>query len=262
MAQAHSGGGHEPALAEALVEALGELGTGPEPPMPDLVSGAIVQGTRIRRRRRIGVALSSAAMAAVVAVGGYAVLAPTPQSRRPLPAAEPSVWYPSPALLRSILPATAGTLSTSQPQRPEPYFQLTGEEGVVTDLYVSIARSTTGPPLPSSGSGVCRDSSGHALTTPWGGTPIECSPMRTGAGDSLLQYYVAKKSLPGPVGPTGSPYAWGVIYVTESGWTVQVIASTHDWTGQSLKGTTPTPRLLIKLATDSRLFDSVKESAG
>lgn len=258
MAQEHSGDGHE----LALTDALGELGTGPEPPMPDLVPGAIVQGTRIRRRRRIGVALSSAAMAAVVAVGGYTVLAPTPQSRRPLPAAEPSVWYPSAALLRSILPATAGTLSTSQPRRPEPYFQLTGKEGIVSDLYVSIARSTTGPPLPSSGSEACRDRSGHTLTTPWGGTPTECSPMRTGAGDSLLQYYVAKKSLPAPVGPTGSPDAWGLIYMTAGGWTVQVIASTHDWTGQSLKGTTPTPRMLIHLAADSRLFDAVEEPGG
>lgn len=257
MAREHSGDGNDLALAEAL----GELATGPEPPMPDLVSGAIVQGTRIRRRRRIGVALSSAAVAAAVAVGGYTVLAPTPQSRRPLPAAEPSVWYPSQALVRSILPASAGTVGTSQPRRPDPYFQLTGTQGVVSDLYVSIARSTTGPPL-SSGSGRCLDDLGRALTTPWGGTLTDCRPQRTSAGDSLLTYCVDKKSLPAFVGATRVPCAWGVLYMTASGWTVHVIASTHDWSGENLKGTTPTPRLLAKLATDSRLFDAVEESGG
>ncbi|MDV9171016.1 hypothetical protein R6V09_12830, partial [Streptomyces sp. W16] len=37
-----------------LMEAFGELGSGPEPPMPDLVPGAVVRGTRMRRRRRAG----------------------------------------------------------------------------------------------------------------------------------------------------------------------------------------------------------------
>lgn len=266
MTREHSGDGNDLALTESLAEALGELATGPEPPMPDLVSGAVVQGTRIRRRRRIGVALSSAAVAAAVAVGGYTVLTPTPQSRGPLPAAEPSVWYPSQALLRSILPASAGTVGTSQPRQPQPqpqpHFQLTGRKGVVSDLYVSVGRSTTGPPLPTPGSGKCVTALGHALMTPWGGTLTECRPRGASAGNSLLEYCVDKKSLPAFVGATRDPCARGVIYVTASGWTVHVLASTHDWSGEDLKGTTPTGLLLAELATDPRLFDAVEEPGG
>lgn len=55
MAREQSGGGHEVALTDALAEALGDLDTGPEPTMPDLVTGALTRGARIRRRYRVRV---------------------------------------------------------------------------------------------------------------------------------------------------------------------------------------------------------------
>lgn len=243
-----------------LAEALGELDTGPEPPMPDLVPGAITQGTRIRRRRRIGVALSTTAMAAVVAVGGYGVLAPAPQSSRTLPAAKTPVWYPSPTLLRSMLPP--GKVGMFSQKRPGPYFRLTDVNGLVTDLYVAITRSPTGSSLLPSGHVKCRDGFGRELATPWGGQLSKCSIIQTGSGDSLLQYSTAKKSLPPQMRGNGGWAAWGISYLTSDGWKVQVIASPLDKGRENMDGKVPNRAALINLATDHRLLDAVTETAG
>ncbi|MGW0083230.1 hypothetical protein [Streptomyces sp. NPDC003393] len=243
-----------------LAEALGELDTGPEPPMPDLVPGAITQGTRIRRRRRIGVALSTTAMAAVVAVGGYGVLAPAPQSSRTLPAAKTPVRYPSLTLLRSMLPP--GKVGMFSQKRPGPYFRLTDVNGLVTDLYVAITQSPTGSSLLPSGPVACRDGFGRRLATPWGGQLVKCSIIPTGSGDSLLQYYTAKESLPPQMRGNGGSHAWGISYLTSDGWKVQVIASPLDKGRENMDGTVPNRAALINLATDHRLLDAVTETAG
>lgn len=259
MAGKHGGGEDGFALAEAL----GGLDAGPEPPMPDLVPGAIVQGTRIRRRRRIGAALGSAAMAAVVAVGAYGVLAPTTETRRSLPAVEPSVWYPSLKLLRSIVPASTGTVDAAQPQhsrRPATYFRLTDPRtGLVSDLYVSVARSATGTSLLPPGPAGCRDGHGPELTTPWGGRPFKCSVTRTKSGDRVLAYFVDESSLPARTDDGGS-YAFGITYVTTGGWAVQVIMASPDESGNGHAVTASDWSLLTDLATDSRIFDVVEET--
>jgi hypothetical protein len=245
-----------------LAEALGELDTGPEPPMPDLVPGAITQGTRIRRRRRIGVALSTTAMAAVVAVGGYGVLAPAPQSSRTLPAAKTPVRYPSLTLLRSMLPPGKDGMSHASQKRSGPYFQLTDPNGLVTDLYVAITRSPTGSSLLPSGPVACRDGFGRELATPWGGRLFKCSIIQTGSGDSLLQYFTAKKSLPPQMRGNGGSTAWGISYLTSGGWKVQVIASPLDKGRENMDGKVPNRAALIDLATDHRLLDAVTETGG
>ncbi|MEU5700469.1 hypothetical protein [Streptomyces aurantiacus] len=266
MAGRHGGGEDGFALAEALGEALGGPDAGPEPPMPDLVPGAIVQGTRIRRRRRIRAALGSAAMAAVVAVGAYGaygVFAPTPETRRSLPAVEPTVWYPSLQLLRSIVPASTGTVDAAQPQhsrRPATYFRLTDpKSGLVSDLYVSVARSATGTSLLPPGPSGCRDGHGPQLTTPWGGHPVKCFVSRTKSGDRVLGYYVDETSLPARVDP-GDSYAFGITYVTTGGWAVQVIMDAPAENGQNHVATTSDWSVLTDLATDPRIFDAVEET--
>lgn len=264
MAGKHDGGEDGFALGEALSEALGGLDAVPEPPMPDLVSGAIVQGTRIRRRRRIGAALSSAAMAAVVAVGAYGVLAPTPETRRSLPAVEPTVWYPSLKLLRSIVPASAGTVEAAQlhhSRRPATYFRLTDpKSGLVSDLYVSVARSATGASLLPPGPSGCRDGHGPELTTPWGGRPFKCSVRRTKSGDRVLAYFVNQSSLPAPTDGQGGSSAFGITYVTTGGWAVQAIMGPHDESGTGHVATASDWSVLTELATDPRIFDGVEES--
>ncbi|MFI6945037.1 hypothetical protein [Streptomyces sp. NPDC050422] len=267
MAGKHGGGEDGFALAEALSEALGGLDAAPEPPMPDLVSGAIVQGTRIRRRRRIGAALGSAAMAAVVAVvavGAYGVLAPTPETRRSLPAVEPTVWYPSLKLLRSIVPASAGTVEAAQPhhsRRPATYFRLTAPKtGLVSDLYVSVARSATGTSLLPPGPAGCRDGHGPQLTTSWGGRPFKCSVTRTKSGDRVLAYFVDQSSLPARTDDQDGSSAFGITYVTTGGWAVQVIMGPHDEGGTGHVATASDWSVLTDLATDPRIFDVFEET--
>ncbi|MFI6895760.1 hypothetical protein ACIBM4_16775 [Streptomyces sp. NPDC050256] len=264
MAGNHDGGEDGFALGEALSEALGGRDAVPEPPMPDLVSGAIVQGTRIRRRRRIGAALSSAAVAAVVAVGAYGVLAPTPETRRSLPAVEPTVWYPSLKLLRSIVPASAGTVEAAQPhhsRRPATYFRLTDPKtGLVSDLYVSVARSTTGTSLLPPGPAGCRDGHGPQLNTSWGGHPFKCSVTRTKSGDRVLAYFAAKSSLPARTNDQDSSFAFGITYVTTGGWAVQALMSPHDESGTGHVATTSDWSVLTGLATAPRIFDVLGET--
>ncbi|MEU1345525.1 hypothetical protein [Streptomyces sp. NPDC005795] len=266
MAGKHGGSEDGFALAEALGEALGGLDAVPEPPMPDLVPGAIVQGTRIRRRRRIGAALGSAAMAAVVAVGAYGVLAPAPETRRSLPAVEPTAWYPSLKLLRSIVPASAGTVEAAQThhsRRPAPYFRLTDPKtGVVSDLYVSVARSATGTSLLPPGPAGCRDGYGPELTTPWGGRPFKCSVTRTKSGDRVLAYYLDQSSLPAHTDDRSGSSAFGVTYVTTGGWAVQVIMGPHDGSGTGHAAMTWDWSVLTDLATNPRIFDVLEATAG
>ncbi|WP_405972852.1 hypothetical protein OG496_27955 [Streptomyces sp. NBC_00988] len=243
------------AYESALADALGGLGSGVEPPMPDLVPGAVVRGARIRRRRRVGATVSAAVMAGVVALGGHALLAPRPESTPRLPAGQPSVWSPSLELVRSILSAGNGagtTVSAEQPRqplRPGRYFRMTAADGSVNDLYVSVSRTATDPSY-AHPTRACLDSNGRVLASPWNGLITRCSLTERGSG-SLLFYYVADRSL-----------ATGVTYLTPGGWTVQVIAGTLDETATGRSGSGPRTGPLTQLATDPRIFDAVKGSGG
>lgn len=263
MAGRHGGGEDGFALAEALGEALGGLDAVPEPPMPDLVSGAIVQGTRIRRRRRIGAALGSAAMAAVVSLGAYGVLAPTPETRRSLPAVAPTVWHPSLSLLRSIIPASTGTVDAAQPQhsrRPATYFRLTDPRtGLVSDLYVSVARSATGASLLPAR---CRDGLGPEFTSPGGGRSFKCSVRSTQSGDRVLAYFADVRFLPARTDEQGGSYTFGITYVTTGGWEVQALMGPHGESGKGHVVTASDWSVLTDLATDPRIFEAVEETDG
>lgn len=251
----------------ALVDALGELRPGAEPPMPDLVPGATTRGTRIRRRRRVGVALSTVAAVAAVTVGGYAVLPSVVAERPPSPpAAEPSLWYPSLGLLRSVVPAEAGTVEPADPKRPngeQRYFRWLDPSGRPSYLYVSVTRSATGrSPLPP-GSVGCRDGHGRVLTTPWGGRLTKCAVVPTKEGGKLLEYHVLQRELPEPRSAGDGDYAMGYAYVSSGGWTVQAMASEA---GDNRRGgaeyADSVRQTLYLLATDPRLLDAVTETTG
>ncbi|WP_405992283.1 hypothetical protein [Streptomyces sp. NBC_00986] len=236
----------------ALADALGGLGSGAEPPMPDLVPGAVARGVRIRRRRRVGALVSAAVVAGVVAIGGHALLTPRPESAPTLPAGQPSVWSPSLELVRSILSAGKGTGTTvsaeqpRQPLRPGRYFRMTTADGGVNDLYVSVGRTATDPSY-AHPTRACLDSNGRVLASPWNGLITRCSLTEHGSG-SLLFYYVADRTL-----------AVGVTYLTAGGWTVQVIAGSLDEAAVGRSGgSTPRTGPLTQLATDPRIFDAVK----
>jgi hypothetical protein len=252
------------AYESELTEALGELGSGAEPPMPDLVPGAVVRGTRMRRRRRAGATLAAAVTAGVLAVGGHALLMPRPGSTPTLPAGQSSVWYPSLELLRSILPATKGTIITAeqprQPLRPGRYFRMATADGEVNDLYVSVGRTATDPSY-AHPVRACADRNGRVLGSPWNGLISRCTLTGHGTG-SLLNYYVA-----GAVQPTSDPerrssWATGVTYLTPGGWTVTVIAGPLDEAATGRNGGSPRTGPLVQLATDPRVFDAVRESGG
>lgn len=66
-----------------------------------------------------------------------------------------------------------------------------------------------------------------------------------------MYFFVADRSM-----------ATGVTYLTPGGWTVQVIAGTLDEAATGRSGSGPRTGPLIQLATDSRIFDAVKESGG
>jgi len=261
-----SGDGSEDAYEFALVDALGRLSPDAEPPMPDLVPGATVRGRRIRRRRRIGVALSAVAAVAAVFVGGSAVI-PSPVERTPAPpAAEPTVWYPSLGLLRSVVTAKSGTVEPADPKRPDGdqrYFRWVDASGRPSYLYVSVERSTTGQSLLPSGDVGCRDGVGRALTTPWGGRLTKCHVVPRKEGDNLLEYYVSQQELPEPKSDASDDYAMGVAYVTSGGWTVQAMASESGENRRRGQEYSDSVRqTLYRLATDPRLFDAVKETGG
>lgn len=249
-----------------LVEAFGELGSGPEPPMPDLVPGAVVRGTRLRRRRRVGATVSAAVMAGVLAVGGHALLAPRPQTAPTLPAAEPTVWYPSLELLRSILPARYGAELAAgnprQPLRPGRYFRVTTADGNTADLYVGVSRTAVDPSY-AYPTQACLNSTGRVLASPWNGLIYKCSLTRRGSG-SVLLYYVSDMGLPEPSDSrSGNSWATGVSYLTSGGWTVQVIAGSLDEAaGSGRRGRPWTDTPLLQVATDPRIFDAVKETGG
>lgn len=243
------------AYEAALADALGGLGSGVEPPMPDLVPGAVARGARIRRRRRVGATLSATVMAGVIVLGGHALLSPRPEPAPTLPAGQPSVWSPSLELVRSILSAGNGTGTTisaeqpRQPLRPGRYFRMTTADGSVNDLYVSVSRTATDPSY-ARPTRACLDSNGRVLASPWNGLITRCSLTERGSG-SLLIYYVADRYL-----------ATGVTYLTPGGWTVQVIAGTLDEAATGRSGSGPRTGPLTQLATDPRIFDAVKGSGG
>ncbi|MBK3577089.1 hypothetical protein JHN63_25460 [Streptomyces sp. MBT65] len=253
----------------ALAGALEGLGSGAEPPMPDLVPGAVVRGTRMRRRRRAGAALSAAVMAGVLAVGGHALLAPRPERTPTLPAGQSTVWYPSLELLRSILPAGGSTRieaeNPRQPLRPGRYFKLTSADGSVNDLYVGVSRTAVDPSYVHL-TQACLDLGGRVLGSPWNGLITRCTLIRHGSG-SLLNYFVtgAPESAPRTTGP-GSIWSTGLSYLTPGGWTVTVIAGSLDAapTDSVSARNSGSPRTgpLLQLATDPRIFDAVKETGG
>jgi hypothetical protein len=267
----------------ALVEALRGLDGGVEPPMPDLVPAARVRGARIRRRHRIGVVLVASVMAVVVAVGGHAMLTSAPaESRHPVPVAPQSVWYPSLALLQSVLPTAAGRVAALEPERPlRPgrYFRLTAPDGHVIDLYVSVARTVNGPlPAPGSrvgGFGPC-ESAGHSLVTVWDRLIQRCEPTSTKSGAALLRYLVGKKPVPALNTKEGGAEendeenttllkksaSLGVSYRAPGGWTVQVVAGPLDEARTDFGVTTREASYLYGLTADPRLLAAAEGNGG
>ncbi|WP_019073319.1 hypothetical protein [Streptomyces hokutonensis] len=254
------------AYESQLSDVFAELGSVPEPPMPDLVPGAVVRGTRLRRRRRAGAAVSAAVMAGVLALGGHALLAPRPQSAPTLPAAEPTVWYPSLELLRSILPARYGAELAAgnprQPLRPGRYFRVTASDGSTADLYVGVSRTAVDPSYAHPAQ-ACLNSNGRVLASPWNGLTYRCSLTRRGSG-SVLLFYVSDMGLPKPSSLRNEKsFATGVSYLTSGGWTVQVIAGSLDEAAdRGSRGRPWTDTPLLQVATDPRIFDAVKETGG
>jgi hypothetical protein len=241
----------------ALADALGRLETGTEPRMPDLVPSAVALGTRLRRRRHLRRALGAVAAMAVLAVGGYSLAAPA-STRDPVPAAStPSAWYPSLEQLRWVLPPSMGTVG---PQEPGRYFPLTDKAGRVSDLYVSITRSTIGPAAASKSRPVCGTAAGQVGTTPWGGRPTECAGMETHSGEWGLAYDVAEKSLPAPRSAGDDSFATGFSRVIPGGWMVWVIESPRDKSlaAPGIKGRDVSG--LSGLAGDSRLLAAFSKS--
>ena len=252
----------------ALVDALGGLGSGAEPPMPDLVPGAVVRGTRMRRRRRVGATVSAAVMAGVLAVGGHALLTPRPERMPTLPAGQSSVWYPSVELVRSILASdiAKGTgISAAQPRqplRPGRYFRMTTADGSVNDLYVSVSRTAVDPSYNDSAL-ACRDSNGRVLGSPWNGLITKCSLVERGSGSLLFFLVPTGDSAQATRGDRGvNDWGTGVTYLTPGGWTVQVVAGSLDRAVTGRSGSAPRTGPLIQLATDPRVFDAVKENSG
>jgi hypothetical protein len=248
-----------------FAEALGGLRVGAEPPMPDLVPGAVKQGVRIRRRR-IGVALGTAMMVVALAGGGAALTQGLLGGDRAAPArpAAPaqSVRYPSLELLRSVVPASTGTVRSSDPAGPPVpgrYFLLTTGRGTV-DLYVAIGRTTAtraSAGSPTAAGETCADSGGRLVTSPWASFTRSCETTRTGSGGLLLSYVVSSAP-PAPSAANDVPApadATGVSYLTPDGWTVQVIAGDLG-TGAPVSGSDAllSRAELSALATDPRLF--------
>jgi hypothetical protein len=233
--------------------------------MPDLVPGAVVRGTRMRRRRRAGTAVGAAVLAGVLAVGGHALLAPRPESTPTLPAGESTVRYPSLELLRSILPAGDGAEVEAeeprQPLRPGRYFRLTAANGSASDLYVGVSRTAVDPSY-APVSRACTDSTRQLLDSPWNDLISRCSLTRHGSG-SLLFYYVSDSARPAADhSRAGDSWASGVTYVTSGGWTVQVIAGRLDKAAVGRTVSDPRQALLVRLATSPRIFDAVKDTGG
>jgi hypothetical protein len=249
-----------------FAEALGGLGVGAEPPMPDLVPGAVRQGIRIRRRR-IGVALGAAVMVAVLAGSGAALTQGLLGGDRaaPAPPAAPERWvrYPSLELLRSVVPATTGTVRSSDPDEPlvpGRYFRLTTARGTV-DLYVAVSRTVTAASVasPRQAEQTCTDGAGRLVTSPWDPFTSTCQTLRTVSAGLLLSYVVTGTPSP-PSATTDGPHpadTIGVSYLTPDGWTVQVVAGDLDAGGTAQGAAGPSQAELSALATDPRLFGAV-----
>ncbi|MGW3149501.1 hypothetical protein ACWDG1_33530 [Streptomyces sp. NPDC001177] len=246
-----------------LAGALARMEVGEEPPLRDLVTGAIVRGTLIRRRRRIGVALGSAALAAVV-VAAAAVIGPRPpQSReaRPatsVPASVLPTWHPSLALLRQVVPSAMGTVKTSHPGRPMVpgrSFRLTSEHGLA-DLYVAVLR-TVEPGTPDS-AGICGGTA--ASTSGWDGYRRECGDLETTKEGRVLNYQVVERMSSPPGNGAYVLRASGLSLARPDGWTVQVITGGLDAAVSHPQLTKPGKGDLYKIATDPRLFDAFRDS--
>ncbi|MET9967237.1 hypothetical protein ABZZ80_15275 [Streptomyces sp. NPDC006356] len=246
-----------------LAEVLGGLSVGAEPPMPDLVPGAIRKGVRIRRRRRIGVAAGSAAMVAMLMGGGFAVTQSfLGDDRAAQPAAPaPAIRYPSLELLRSIVPESTGTVQSSnpaQPRVPGRYFRLTTDRGTA-DLYVAISRTVTDARVasPAAGGTTCTDSHGLPVRTPWTTFIVSCEAVPAASGGRVLSYVVADSGTSAPTAKPDASDAVGVSYLTPDGWTVQVIAGDLHKDGSATGQAAPSEAELSAIATDSRLFAAV-----
>lgn len=249
-----------------FAEALGSLSVGAEPPMPDLVPGAVRQGIRIRRRR-IGVALGSAVMVAVLAGGGAALtqglLGGDRAAPAPPAAPERSVRYPSLELLRSVVPAATGTVRSSDPAEPlvpGRYFRLTTDRGTV-DLYVAVSRTVTTASVasPPQAGKTCVDGAGRLVTSPWDPFTRTCQTLRTGSAGLLLSYVVTSAASTPPT-TTERPHpadTIGVSYLTPDGWTVQVVAGDLDAGATADGAAGPSEAELSALAADPRLFGAV-----
>ncbi|MFC9243944.1 hypothetical protein ACFT7S_07825 [Streptomyces sp. NPDC057136] len=254
--------------AEAgFAEALGGLSVGAEPPMPDLVPGAIRKGVRIRRRRRIAVAAGSAAMVATLMGGGVAVTQAFLADGRAAPPAAtvPAVRYPSLKLLRSIVPAETGTVQSSNPAAPRVqgrYFRLTSDKGAA-DLYVAIRRTVTQTPVLSPTEGAtCANSGRRTVVSVWMLFSTFCETVPAASGGHLMSYQVMGSDGSSSA-PTGTPRpsdALGVSYLTPEGWTVEVIAGDLNKDGLSVPEAVPSKAELSAIATDSRLFGAVTAS--
>ncbi|MEW1720685.1 hypothetical protein [Streptomyces sp. NPDC093109] len=256
----------------SLAEALGGLSTGAEPPMPDLVPGAIERGVRIRRRRRIGTALGSAAVAATFLTGGYAVVLPmlaggntTASPANPGTTREDAVVYPSLEVLRSVVHPKTGTVEAASPKlpvRPGQYFLLTTPGGATHELYVSITRTAAAPKAlelkSAKGDPLCPASAEDAYATGWNSLLRECSFKPWKLGPVLLYAVVAEPPSAKADIQSRSATATGATYMTPDGWTVQVIAGALDGS-RAGQDQALTSDQLCDLATNPTLLDAVKD---
>ncbi|MFE2939366.1 hypothetical protein ACFXKG_09970 [Streptomyces sp. NPDC059255] len=227
-----------------VVRALERLSVGAEPPMPDLVPGAIVQGRRLKRRRRIGTALGAAAAVVVLAGGAAALPSLLGSFHRPVePAASGSSGagesrFPPLASLRPLV-QDLGTLETWTPRDPPVpggYFRLVEPDGDAVWMYVSVTRTaeTAAPAGARDTVAACRTGGGTPVGTPWDGSVKNCRPIQSdpngttdpnsgkdrtnepGSPDGdVLAYYVDAPAL--------TP-AMGITRLTADGWTVQILA--------------------------------------
>ncbi|MFC9429169.1 hypothetical protein [Streptomyces sp. NPDC056987] len=236
-----------------VVRALERLSVGAEPPMPDLVPGAIVRGRRLRRRRRIGTALGAAA-AVVVLAGGAATLPSLLGSfHGPVePAASGSSGagesrFPPLASLRPLV-RDLGTLETWTPREPPVpggYLRLVRPEGDAVWMYVSVTRTaeTADAAGARDTAAACRTAGGTPVGTPWDGSvkncrPVQSDPNGTDATDGTTgtaDPNSGKGKTNGPGSPDGDvlayyvdapglPPAMGITRLTADGWTVQILA--------------------------------------
>ncbi|AXG79190.1 hypothetical protein [Streptomyces paludis] len=263
------GAGQDP--GEGFARALERLDAGAEPPMPDLVRASIAQGYRIRTRRRVSTALGSA-VGVLVLAGGAMTLPSMLSGLRvdrpsggvttatvPGPRTMPGILYPSASALHTAYPNSSLKLTEASPRDavvPGRYFRLTGA-GVPDGslLYVAAFPTVTEArdARQALAAGECVSLAGQYVTTPWKDHAWCTEPTVLRKNKAELQAFTPTNgpSTPTPVdlgaaqpladATTGRP-AVGVTYVTEDGWTVQVVAGALDGaTAASTAGRAPAP---------------------